>query len=155
MGTKKPARGGRAGALRWRWDFLNPLVLNGFRGFWHCHVPSRANGLLRAGVEPATDSQAPVGAMWRVWSLASQIQGFPGSPGFQALQRVFDHIAPNPLAYPAKRCWWAVLGGSGCVLRGFCGLCRGLLRRGWPGFFNPWTSSGCWMSGCWKFWMSF
>ena len=87
--------------MRWRWDFLNPLVLNGFRGFWHCHVPSRANGLLRADVEPATDSQAPVGAMWRVWSLASQIQGFPGSPGFQALQRVFDHCSTYPLGFTA------------------------------------------------------
>ena len=103
MGTKKPARGGRAGALRWRWDFLNPLVLNGFRGFWHCHVPPRANGLPRAGVEPATGFRASVGAMWRVWSLASQIQGFPGSPGFQALQRVFDHCSTYPLASLRRR----------------------------------------------------
>ena len=101
MGTKKPARGGRAGALRWRWDFLNPLVLNGFRGFWHCHVPPRANGLLRAGVEPATGFRASVGAMWRVWSLASQIQGFPGSPGFQALQRVFGPCSTYPLGFTA------------------------------------------------------
>ena len=152
MGTKKPARGG---LVRWRWDFLNPLVLNGFRGFWHCHVPSRANGLLRADVEPATDSQAPVGAMWRVWSLASQIQDFPGSPGFQALQRVFDPIAPNPPCLPCKT---LLAGRFGRFWRRSAGilieLCRGLLRRGWPGFFNPWTSSGCWMSGCWKFWMS-
>jgi hypothetical protein len=52
-GRKKSRSGAgwwQSGALRWRWDFPNPLVLNGFRGFWHCHVPSRANGLLRAGV---------------------------------------------------------------------------------------------------------
>ena len=119
--------------MRWRWDFLNPLVLNGFRGFWHCHVPSRANGLLRADVEPATDSQAPVGAMWRVWALASQIQDFPGSPGFQALQRVFDPIAPNPPCLPCKT-----------LLAGRFGRSGGVLRRGWSGFFNPChRAAGC------------
>jgi hypothetical protein len=60
--------------------------------------------------------------------VAFQIQGFPRLSGFQALQRVFDFNAPNPLAYPAKRCWRVVLGGSGGIA-GFGCLCRRHVKR--------------------------
>ena len=101
---------GAGGLVRWRWDFLNPLVLNGFRGFWHCHVPPRANGLLRAGVEPATDSQAPVGAMWRSWSLASQIQGFFGCCSRETLHNSTPFVLAASVFSPGE---FPVASGTG------------------------------------------
>lgn len=73
----------------------------------------------------------PHGAGWW-WAWASQIQGFPGSPGFQALQRVFGPCS----TYPP---WLYCGGGLGAAL----GTANGL--RSHPQSNGCLTVSG---SGC-------